>query len=170
LDNGDDLHFVLVQGNTAQDDDGEAIVLPTRKNIEVFVSRAISHSIAVRLSGKANNGPAGIVDCPRQVTRSMNSVAPVQVKLQDTYSRKRPRNQPKPKPKSKSATRPRRKPKPFSSEADWYTIRDIIDEKVEDGRIQYLIDWEGTDNNGLPYDPTWVRYLRQSSVAYRARD
>jgi hypothetical protein len=159
-----------VQGNAAQDDDGEIIVLLIRKNIQVFISGAIPHPIVVCLGWKANNGLAGIVDCPRRVTRSMNSVGPVQVKLQDTDSRKRPRDQPKPKPKPKPTAKPRRRTRSFGSEAGWYTIRDIIDEKVEDGRIQYLIDWEGTDNNGVPYDPTWVRYARQSSVIYRARD
>lgn len=71
-----------------------------------------------------------------------------------TRPRDRPPRQPKPrkpKPKPKQTT----EPEPESDEG-WFTIRDIIDEKTERGRILYLIDWEGVDQNGRRYDPTWV--------------
>ncbi|KAI1438704.1 hypothetical protein GGR50DRAFT_637433 [Xylaria sp. CBS 124048] len=41
------------------------------------------------------------------------------------------------------------------SNGGWYIIRDIIEEKIEQGRVWYLIDWDGTDQNGCRYDPTW---------------
>ncbi|KAL7625698.1 hypothetical protein AAE478_004919 [Parahypoxylon ruwenzoriense] len=38
---------------------------------------------------------------------------------------------------------------------EWFTIRDIIDEKVERGKVYYLVDWEGIDRDGQPYQPSW---------------
>jgi hypothetical protein len=81
-----------------------------------------------------------------------------------------PRSKPKPKPKLKLKLKPKSGPKSEAASAsktqkheplpapeeDWFSIRDIIDEKRERGRILYLVDWEGTDENGRRYDPTWV--------------
>ncbi|KAI8952434.1 hypothetical protein F4801DRAFT_218250 [Xylaria longipes] len=96
-------------------------------------------------------------------TRSMTTVPerpPKEAHDHRTQPRDRPRRQPKPKkPKQKA-----------SSEADegWFTIRDIIDEKTERGRILYKIDWEGTDQNGRRYDPTWEPAANVTAVAINA--
>ncbi|KAI1754573.1 hypothetical protein F4782DRAFT_528493 [Xylaria castorea] len=78
--------------------------------------------------------------------------------------RTRPRDQPRGQPKSK---KPKQKAEPESGEG-WFTIRDIIDEKIERGRILYLIDWEGTDQNGRRYDPTWEPAANVTAVAINA--
>lgn len=36
-----------------------------------------------------------------------------------------------------------------------YQVRSILDEKVERGKLLYLIDWEDSPE-GQAYDPTWV--------------
>ncbi|KAI0490890.1 hypothetical protein F4859DRAFT_26744 [Xylaria cf. heliscus] len=79
-----------------------------------------------------------------------------------TRHRDRPRRQPRPR-------KPKPKPKPEPSADDgWFTIRDIIDEKVERGRILYLIDWDGTDQDGHRYDPTWEPAANVTAVAINA--
>ncbi|KAI0457986.1 hypothetical protein F5B21DRAFT_58233 [Xylaria acuta] len=79
---------------------------------------------------------------------------------QRTRPRDRPARQPKPK-------KPKQKALPESGEG-WFTIRDIIDEKIERGRILYLIDWEGTDQDGRRYDPTWEPAANVTAVAINA--
>ena len=67
---------------------------------------------------------------------------------------------PSPSPHSKPKREPKRGQKLTSKLGKgWYAIRDIIEEKAERGHIHYLIDWEGTDPQGQPYHPTWVRLL-----------
>ncbi|KAI0196516.1 hypothetical protein EV127DRAFT_416736 [Xylaria flabelliformis] len=82
-----------------------------------------------------------------------------------TRPRDQPRGQPKPQPKPK---KPKQKKAEPEAEEGWYTIRDIIDEKIERGRILYLIDWEGTDQNGRRYDPTWEPAANVTAVAINA--
>ncbi|KAI0157818.1 hypothetical protein GGR57DRAFT_461047 [Xylariaceae sp. FL1272] len=53
----------------------------------------------------------------------------------------------KPKPKSKRRN--------STADASWHLVRDIIDEKVQDGGVYYRIDWAGTDEHGHPYEPSW---------------
>jgi hypothetical protein len=105
---------------------------------------------------EANHGLHAAVDRPQRPTRSMNSVRPDESNEQTPNSRSRSRDRPKSKPKPNPK---KRKPKRRSDTGKgWFKIRDIIDEKIEHGEIQYLIDWVGVDKNGLPYDPTWVCY------------
>ncbi|KAI1816725.1 hypothetical protein GGS20DRAFT_536690 [Poronia punctata] len=98
----------------------------------------------------------------------MKPVRPVQSKSKGTDNRKRPRGQPKSKPNPKASSKPSRRSKQPQSEEGWFSIRDIIDEKAEGGRVQYLIDWEGTDNNGKPYEPTWEPAENVTDVAINA--
>jgi len=61
----------------------------------------------------------------------------------------------------KTAKQPRRKPSPpprnSSSEGEYYTVKSIIDEKIQNGKVLYKIDWDGYDpTTGLPWEPTWV--------------
>ncbi|KAI0883215.1 uncharacterized protein GGS22DRAFT_168156 [Annulohypoxylon maeteangense] len=51
---------------------------------------------------------------------------------------------------------------------DWFAIRGIINEKVEHGKIYYLVDWEGTDDNGRPHIPSWEPEDNVSIVAISA--
>lgn len=60
-----------------------------------------------------------------------------------------PRGRPKKSTKAK-------KPKKESSET-YYTVRRIVDEKIENGRLFYYIDWANDPNTGESFDPTWVR-------------
>lgn len=32
----------------------------------------------------------------------------------------------------------------------------LLDEKQEDGKIYYLVNWLGKDENGKPWKPSWV--------------
>lgn len=44
-------------------------------------------------------------------------------------------------------------------EDEWYSIREIKDEKTVKGIIYYLVDWEDNSQTGEHYSPTWVRIL-----------
>ncbi|KAI1733577.1 hypothetical protein F4680DRAFT_396667 [Xylaria scruposa] len=87
---------------------------------------------------------------PRQETRNH------QTRHQD-----RPPRQPQPKKPKQTKAEP-------EAEEGWYSIRDIIDEKRERGHILYLIDWEGTDQNGRRYDPTWQPAANVTAAAINA--
>lgn len=115
----------------------------------------------------ANPRSHGVTDRPQRVTRSMNTVDTERPPTRTRDSRK-PRQgrtkasstgRVKSKPKFKHAAKKPKQQKPSSSQSDegWFALRDILDEKVEHGRIFYLIDWDGTDSSGCRYDPTWVR-------------
>ncbi|KAI3323041.1 hypothetical protein HD806DRAFT_535536 [Xylariaceae sp. AK1471] len=94
----------------------------------------------------------------------MTPVGPDKSNEQAPNIRKRPRDGPKPNTKPK-----KRKPKPASDHSQgWFSIHDIIDEKVENGRIKYLIDWDGIDKNGRRYDPTWEPAANVTKVAINA--
>ncbi len=115
---------------------------------------AVLYCTSIVWGRKANHGLHVDTDRPGPVTRSMNTVGPEKPQKQAHDSRTRPRDRAsaspfsKPKPKAKQ----QQKPQPRG----WFTIRDIIDEKTEDGRTLYLIDWDGADQSGRRYDPTWV--------------
>lgn len=48
-------------------------------------------------------------------------------------------------------------PSPPSEDEEWYAIKQILDERRKRGRLEYLVDWEGTDRNtGRPYPQSWV--------------
>ncbi|KAI5867313.1 hypothetical protein GGS23DRAFT_547776 [Durotheca rogersii] len=69
-----------------------------------------------------------------------------------------------PEPKGRKPTR-----RAKESDADeWFSIRDIVDEKSERGRTYYLVDWEGTDRNGQPYQPSWEPEVHVTEAAVRA--
>ncbi|KAI1284448.1 hypothetical protein F5Y07DRAFT_346558 [Xylaria sp. FL0933] len=88
----------------------------------------------------------------------MNKADSEKPKRQARDNRRRPRDQPSlspsPGPISRSKPKPKRDHKKPPRKG-WFTIRDIIDEKVENGRIFYLIDWDGTDQSGRRYPPNW---------------
>ena len=60
-------------------------------------------------------------------------------------------------------TKPKR-PKPAASRPatpgeEFYAIRDILDERrIDDGILQYHVDWADNPTTGERYDPTWVCY------------
>ncbi|KAI1259375.1 hypothetical protein F5Y18DRAFT_420765 [Xylariaceae sp. FL1019] len=43
-----------------------------------------------------------------------------------------------------------------TADEPWFSVRDILDEKEQDGGIYYRIDWDGTDERGHPYKPSWL--------------
>jgi hypothetical protein len=83
----------------------------------------------------------------------MIPVGPDKSKEQAPNIRKRPRDE----PKSKRKPKRRKSTSTPDHNEGWFSIRDIIDDKVENGRIKYLVDWDGVDKNGRRYEPTWVR-------------
>ncbi|KAI0593064.1 hypothetical protein F4775DRAFT_579509 [Biscogniauxia sp. FL1348] len=51
----------------------------------------------------------------------------------------------------------------------WHSVRDILDEKVEaKGRVCYLIDWDGADDDGEPWNPTWEPAENVTEAAIQA--
>ncbi|KAI1154329.1 hypothetical protein F4825DRAFT_448655 [Nemania diffusa] len=80
-----------------------------------------------------------------------------------------PKPKPKPRPKPPKSTAKKRKRKISSeSNGDWFTIRDILDEKIDHGSILYLVDWDGTDEHGRPYEPTWEPAPNVTAIAINA--
>jgi len=41
----------------------------------------------------------------------------------------------------------------------FYAVKNIIDEKIQRGRLYYKIDWADNSETGESFDPTWVRLL-----------
>ncbi|TGJ86540.1 hypothetical protein E0Z10_g2215 [Xylaria hypoxylon] len=116
----------------------------------------------------------------------MNTVGPERLSIQQqthdnqTLPRGRPRLRlrPSPSPSPNPNPNPESKPKPRAKkpklkttpehDEGWFTIRDIIDEKTERGRILYLIDWDGTDQSGRRYEPTWEPATNVTVLAINA--
>lgn len=44
-----------------------------------------------------------------------------------------------------------------SEGGDWFSIRDIVQEKIHNGKVYYLIDWEDDIRTGKSYERSWVR-------------
>jgi hypothetical protein len=65
-----------------------------------------------------------------------------------------PRN---PKRRRRSAAAAQQKKRKAKSEV-LYEVRDIIDEKVEKGKVFYLVDWADDPVTGEKFDPTWVGF------------
>ncbi|KAI1312751.1 hypothetical protein F5Y03DRAFT_381513 [Xylaria venustula] len=71
------------------------------------------------------------------------------------------KSKPKPKPQAQPPPPPpppkknKTKQKEEEPPPDFYAIRDIIGEKIENGCTRYLIDWDGTDERGNRYAPSW---------------
>lgn len=57
--------------------------------------------------------------------------------------------------KSKSSGRKSRQ-KPRADDNPYYAIKDIIDEKLENDRLWYRVDWEDDPDTHQTFDPTWV--------------
>lgn len=55
-----------------------------------------------------------------------------------------------------NATKRNRDSSPARAADKLYSIRDIIDEKVERGNLYYRIDWADDSETGEKYSPTWV--------------
>ncbi|KAI0014824.1 hypothetical protein F4780DRAFT_766717 [Xylariomycetidae sp. FL0641] len=82
-----------------------------------------------------------------------------------------PAPSPSPSPATRKPKRPRKNTGNRKKQAadEWYTLRDILDEeKTPDGGTRYLIDWEGTDHNGNPYEPSWEPARNVTEVAIAA--
>lgn len=48
-------------------------------------------------------------------------------------------------------------PSPLSDDGDWFAISEILDERRIDGRLEYLVDWEGKDpRTGERHKQSWV--------------
>jgi hypothetical protein len=60
---------------------------------------------------------------------------------------------PLPSPRS---TRKKGKRKKNSTSAEYFSVKEILDEREEQGRIEFLIDWEDDAESGESYTPTWV--------------
>jgi len=60
--------------------------------------------------------------------------------------------------RKKYSTRPakRRRPSARHREEEYYELRDILDEKTEEGELWYLVDWENDASTGKEYEPSWV--------------
>jgi len=57
----------------------------------------------------------------------------------------------------RSAQKKKRPRRNDEDSGDLFPARRILEEKTEDRKVFYLIDWEGVDpKTGLPYTPTWV--------------
>ncbi|KAI6085570.1 hypothetical protein F4821DRAFT_149267 [Hypoxylon rubiginosum] len=54
--------------------------------------------------------------------------------------------------------------------SNWYHIRAIVAEaRTIDGRLEYLVDWEGRDpRSGMPWPETWVSARDVTKTAIRA--
>lgn len=59
-------------------------------------------------------------------------------------------------PSPRSVQKKKRPRRNNEDSGDLFPARQILDEKTEDRKVFYLIDWEGVDpQTGLPYTPTW---------------
>jgi hypothetical protein len=50
----------------------------------------------------------------------------------------------------------KRKRRKGTSFSEYFPIRVVLDEKIENGETSYLIDWEDNPETGESYTPTWV--------------
>lgn len=62
---------------------------------------------------------------------------------------------------SRQRDRPRKstakkKPKIEIEEEGWFEIKDIVEEKVEKGKLRYKVDWSSDKLTGREYSPSWV--------------
>lgn len=58
--------------------------------------------------------------------------------------------------KKRKRKRERRADRKSQDSAEYYSVKDILDEKTVRDEILYLIDWEDNLETGEPYTPTWV--------------
>ncbi len=62
----------------------------------------------------------------------------------------------KAKKKRQSTTKQRRRQEVDEPE-QYFAAKSILDEKLEGGKLRFLVDWEDNPTTGETYDPTWVR-------------
>lgn len=72
------------------------------------------------------------------------------------HKRARPRKKPQSPSPPPAATKRRKHDTP---QADFFAIKDIIDEKFIGGKRHYKIDWEDNSSTGASFEPTWVIHL-----------
>lgn len=46
----------------------------------------------------------------------------------------------------------------------WYTIRRVLQERLRNGRIEYLVDWDDNTETGEAYPPSWVGPYRSPVI------
>lgn len=63
-------------------------------------------------------------------------------------------------PKPKQRRRPKKSKSRPPQEPEWYAIKRILDQKLVNGRLTYLVDWEDNHNTGEAYPPSWVSRYR----------
>ncbi|KAK7421769.1 hypothetical protein QQX98_001983 [Neonectria punicea] len=51
---------------------------------------------------------------------------------------------------------------------EWYTIRQILDERIVKGKVEYLVDWDDNINTGESYPPSWSEEVTE--VAFQEWD
>lgn len=66
-------------------------------------------------------------------------------------------------PTKKQKPKKQKKKKEEELEEDFYTLKGILEEKEENGRILYLIDWDDNPYTGEVYDNSWVCICRHLS-------
>ncbi|KAH7166039.1 putative HDA1 complex subunit, partial [Dactylonectria macrodidyma] len=49
----------------------------------------------------------------------------------------------------------KRSSKASSQTEQWFTIRQILDERTVKGKVEYLVDWDDNTNTGEAYPPSW---------------
>ncbi|OAA40345.1 Chromo domain-like protein [Metarhizium rileyi] len=50
-----------------------------------------------------------------------------------------------------------------SDEEGWYKIRSILDERLVNGYVEYLVDWDDNKETGQVYSPTWSREVTEAA-------
>ncbi|RYP26609.1 hypothetical protein DL768_011685 [Monosporascus sp. mg162] len=94
--------------------------------------------------------PADRNDRPRRASASMRPAV-----AESSRAQKQPRSRAKAAPKKKTKRKSAQTIKKNDSE-EWWEVKDIIDERLRRGVVQYLVQWEGTDpKTGQPYEPSW---------------
>lgn len=63
------------------------------------------------------------------------------------------------KQKRRRRAAPRLAAREQTADDEFYEIRDILDEKLVNGRLLYKVDWADNPATGERYDPTWVDLL-----------
>lgn len=50
----------------------------------------------------------------------------------------------------------KRKSRSAADEAPWYTIKNILQERTVNGKLEYLVDWDNNPRTGEVYPHEWV--------------
>ncbi|RYP66488.1 hypothetical protein DL769_006031 [Monosporascus sp. CRB-8-3] len=107
--------------------------------------------------------PAYRSDRPRRASALMKPAA-----AKSSTPQKQPRPRAKAAPKDKTKRKSAQTINDDDNE-DWWEIKDIIDERVHRGVVQYLVEWEGIDPwTGQPYKPGWEPSKNVTEAAINA--